>query len=212
MTPIPAGWKLVPIEPTTEILNALRYAVEPDSAADSEDAAREVWAAMLAAAPTPPATTQDEPITVFLDPDPRGVSVGVWQGLSCLYTGAHAVPASVAPGDAQDELTRDRIEEIAHEVYKVERFTKDDEVWHNMYWLTSFAKAIEKELRRPAPAAGDALDAQAAVRSLQRYGFGYADDGNGARYLSSLKRDDGAFLRRDEVLAALAAQQGKGGE
>ncbi|MGK4923123.1 hypothetical protein ACSLUB_11355 [Bordetella hinzii] len=65
-----------------------------------------------------------------------------------------------------------------------------------------------KRLAAPGarPAAGDALDSQAAVRSLQRYGFGYADDGNGARYLSSLKRDDGAFLRRDEVLAALAAQ------
>ncbi|WP_313695040.1 DUF551 domain-containing protein, partial [Achromobacter mucicolens] len=31
-------------------------------------------------------------------------------------------PAPSAPGDAQDELTRDRIEEIAREVYKVERF------------------------------------------------------------------------------------------
>ncbi|WYX08184.1 hypothetical protein WJ978_19670 [Achromobacter xylosoxidans] len=58
------------------------------------------------------------------------------------------------------ELTRDRIEEIAREVYKVERFTKDDEVWHNLHWLTTFAKAIEKELR-PAPAAGDALTAAA---------------------------------------------------
>jgi hypothetical protein len=47
----------------------------------------------------------------------------------------------------------------------------------------------------------------AKVESLQRYGFGYADDGNGGRYLSSLKRDDGAFLRRDEVLAALSPTQ-----
>lgn len=92
-TPIPAGCKLMPIEPTTEILKALRYAVEPDSAADSEDAAREVWAAMLAAAPTPPAATQDAPITVSLDPDPRGVSVGVYQGTRCLHSGAHPIPA-----------------------------------------------------------------------------------------------------------------------
>ncbi|WP_334166290.1 DUF551 domain-containing protein [Achromobacter mucicolens] len=77
----------------------------------------------------------------------------------------HWMPLPAAPGtppasaqdDAKDELTRERIEGIAREVYKVERFTKDDEVWHNLHWLTSFAKAIEKELRRPAPAAGDAL-------------------------------------------------------
>ncbi|WP_204246492.1 hypothetical protein, partial [Bordetella trematum] len=53
-----------------------------------------------------------------------------------------------------------------------------------------------------APVAGEA---QSSVRSLQRYGFGYADDGNGGRYLSSLKRDDGAFLLRDDVIAALAS-------
>lgn len=50
---------------------------------------------------TPPATTQDDPITVSLDPDPRGVSVGVWQGSHCIYNGAHAVPAPAA-GDALD--------------------------------------------------------------------------------------------------------------
>ncbi|CAB3928207.1 hypothetical protein LMG26858_06174 [Achromobacter anxifer] len=56
-------------------------------------------------APTPPATTQDDPITVSLDPDPRGISVGVWQGSHCIYNGAHAVP--VAQGDAKDERQAD---------------------------------------------------------------------------------------------------------
>ncbi|MBN3270161.1 hypothetical protein CUR95_24175 [Bordetella bronchiseptica] len=51
----------------------------------------------------PGAETPEDPVTVALDPDPRGVSVGVWQGSRCIYTGAHALPASVAPGDAQDE-------------------------------------------------------------------------------------------------------------
>lgn len=46
-------------------------------------------------------TPQAPPITVSLDPDPRGVSVGVWQGSRCIYTGAHAVPAPAA-GDARD--------------------------------------------------------------------------------------------------------------
>lgn len=51
--------------------------------------------------------THDAPITVSLDPDPRGVSVGVWQGSHCIYTGAHAVP--VAPLDAQDEQVRHKM-------------------------------------------------------------------------------------------------------
>lgn len=49
----------------------------------------------------PGAETPEESITVTVDPDPRGVSVGVWQGSRCIYTGADAVP--VAQGDAQDE-------------------------------------------------------------------------------------------------------------
>ncbi|KDC22995.1 hypothetical protein AZ20_4230 [Bordetella bronchiseptica E014] len=89
--------------------------------------------------------------------------------------------------------------------------------WSSWGHVVCGVKGHEQELRylpgarRPAPTAGDARAALTKVESLQRYGFGYADDGNGARYLSSLKRDDGAFLRRDEVLAAIAAQQGEGG-
>lgn len=57
---------------------------------------------MPAAPGAPPATSQDDPITVSLDPDHRGVSVGVWQGSRCIYNGAHAVPVS-AQDDAKDE-------------------------------------------------------------------------------------------------------------
>ncbi|MDH1299716.1 hypothetical protein [Achromobacter sp. GD03932] len=81
-TTLPAGWKLVPIEPTEEMLVALggmgwMVQQKPES-----------YAAMLAAAPEAPS------ITVSLDPDPRGVSVGVWQGSHCIYNGAHAIPSS----------------------------------------------------------------------------------------------------------------------
>lgn len=115
-------------------------------------------------------------------------------------------PASVAPGDAQDELTRDRIEEIAHEVYKVERFTKDDEVWHNMYWLTSFAKAIEKELRRPAPAAGDARAITLPAKMPKH-------EGNGSEYPSSESYHEGyAEGWNDAIDAAIAAQAPHKGE
>ncbi|CAP41278.1 dATP/dGTP pyrophosphohydrolase domain-containing protein [Bordetella petrii] len=65
------------------------------------------------------------------------------------------------------------------------------------------------------PDGEDAKDSiQAQVESLQRYKFGYADDGNGTRYLSALKSDDGRYLLRDDVLAAISAQQrqGEGGE
>lgn len=41
---VPKGWKLVPIEPTAEMLEAARWE-------DGIDTARTVWAHMLAAAP-----------------------------------------------------------------------------------------------------------------------------------------------------------------
>ncbi|WP_233564623.1 hypothetical protein [Achromobacter sp. K91] len=62
----------------------------------------DIFAKTYEPANTPPATPQDAPITVSLDPDPRGVSVGVWQGSRCIYNGAPAVPVS-AQDDAKDE-------------------------------------------------------------------------------------------------------------
>ena len=140
---VPAGYKLVPIEPTPKMIDATwDHSVDRDGGIESQNTRnRRIYAAMLAAAPAAPGVSTVE--------------------------------------DVQPALTRDRIEEIAREVYKVERFTKDDEVWHNLHWLTTFAKAIEKELR-PAPAAGDARPADCdaafeAVRkrlcALPRYSF-----------------------------------------
>lgn len=51
------------------------------------------------AAPGSPAETPAYTVTV--DPDPRGVSVGVYLGSRCVYHGAHEVPAPAA-GDALD--------------------------------------------------------------------------------------------------------------
>ncbi|MGZ9981513.1 hypothetical protein ACXXCT_08595 [Bordetella bronchiseptica] len=106
MTPIPAGWKLVPIEPTAEMWAAVNK-LDDEMAAGAYDgkgaSIEQVWNCLVETAPESP------PITVALDPDPRGVSVGVWQGSRCIYTGAHPLPAapgspaSAAPGDAQDE-------------------------------------------------------------------------------------------------------------
>jgi len=100
MTPIPAGWKLVPIEPTAEMWAAVNK-LDDEMAAGAYDgkgaSIEQVWNCLVETAPESP------PVTVALDPDPRGVSVGVWQGSRCIYSGAHALPASVASGDAQDE-------------------------------------------------------------------------------------------------------------
>ncbi|KDC47981.1 hypothetical protein [Bordetella bronchiseptica] len=97
---IPAGWKLVPIEPTAEMWAAVNK-LDDEMAAGAYDgkgaSIEQVWNCLVETAPESP------PITVALDPDPRGVSVGVWQGSRCIYTGAHPLPASVAPGDAQDD-------------------------------------------------------------------------------------------------------------
>lgn len=49
----PAGWKLVPIEPTTEMLDRA-----DDARPLPEQYVRDVWGAMLAAAPQPPAANQ----------------------------------------------------------------------------------------------------------------------------------------------------------
>ncbi|QEA10866.1 hypothetical protein [Bordetella phage vB_BbrS_PHB09] len=45
----------------------------------------------------------DGEVRVECAPDQRGISIGAWVGSRCIYTGAHALPASVAPGDAQDD-------------------------------------------------------------------------------------------------------------
>ncbi|CUJ58824.1 Uncharacterised protein [Achromobacter xylosoxidans] len=48
--------------------------------------------------------TPESPITVTVDHDPRGVSVGVWQGSHCIYSGAHPLPAT--PGVSTMEKQR----------------------------------------------------------------------------------------------------------
>ncbi|WP_025139045.1 hypothetical protein [Achromobacter sp. DH1f] len=50
--------------------------------------------------PPASATEHDEPVTVTVDHDPRGVSVGVRRGSHCIYSGAH--PISASAGDARD--------------------------------------------------------------------------------------------------------------
>ena len=63
---------------------------------------------------TIPAGSQDEPIIVSIDPDPRGMSVGVWQGSRCIYAGVHAVPDTQS--DAQTAAARDVLAERQRQI------------------------------------------------------------------------------------------------
>lgn len=93
-------WKMVPATMTLDMSVAFAETWFSKVRCIDDAEMQDAYAAMLAAAPTPPASAQDEPITVALEPDPRGVSVGVWQGPRCVYTGAHPLPAPAA-GDAE---------------------------------------------------------------------------------------------------------------
>ncbi|MDH2051199.1 hypothetical protein [Achromobacter marplatensis] len=92
------GWKLVPVEPTSEMWAAVNK-LDDQMAAGGYDgkgaSIEQVWNCLVETAPEAP------PLTVTVDPDPRGVSVGVYLGSSCVYHGAHEVPAP-ATGDALD--------------------------------------------------------------------------------------------------------------
>ena len=95
-------WKMVPVVPTEEMLVALGgmgWMVQQKPVS---------YAAMLSAAPEAP------PLNVTVDPDPRGVSVGVYLGSSCVYNGAHPILASTQT-DARDwELTCDNCNGSGH--------------------------------------------------------------------------------------------------
>lgn len=69
-------------------------------------------------------------------------------------------------GDVGRELTDDRIEEIAWEVYKKDRFSDTDQVWCNKHWLTTFARAVLKaaDQRQAALAEPQQAEPQRAER------------------------------------------------
>lgn len=84
-------WKLSPATATPEMVKAgLMWLVhfQHMRIADKRAALASAFEAMLAAAPEVP------PLTVTVDPDARGVSVDVYQGSRCVYSGAHPIPAA----------------------------------------------------------------------------------------------------------------------
>ncbi len=160
-TTLPAGWKLVPAVMTLEMSVAFAEVWYSKRRAIDDDDMQDAYAAMLAAAPTPPATTQDDPITVSLDPDPRGVSVGVWQGSRCIYNGAHAVPVS-AQDDAKDE-------QAAFEAWGLAGCEMADDPRSMRFAIARHCawEAWKARAAVAAPAAGDALDVLLLTQALQ---------------------------------------------
>ncbi|MFY2088349.1 hypothetical protein ACOTDN_17940 [Achromobacter xylosoxidans] len=125
--------------------------------------------------------TPESPITVTVDHDPRGVSVGVWQGSHCIYSGAHPLPAAPASPvstveehqPARDwELTCHECDGSGHVYVKhqvaerktdIQEFKEECECCEGRGFVFAFQDipGIEEYVKtcRPAPAAGDALDA-----------------------------------------------------
>lgn len=123
--------------------------------------------------------TTESPITVTVDYDPRGVSVGVRQGSHCIYSGAHPLPASAGastagnPQAARDwELTCHKCDGSGHVYVKhqvaerktdMQEFKEECECCEGRGFVFAFQDipGIEEYVKAcsPAPAAGDALDA-----------------------------------------------------
>ncbi|MGB3818089.1 hypothetical protein [Achromobacter pulmonis] len=107
MNRIENTWRLVPVNAAqhelAEIRAALGFLPQGYAAIAGLDRLADLLAASEPSPGSPAVSTEhDEPITVTVDNDPRGVSVGVWQGSHCIYSGAH--PIATSPGDARPEL------------------------------------------------------------------------------------------------------------
>lgn len=207
------GWKLVPAWPTEEMLTAARQAPIPMLMVDSYSAEQNLrngarYRAMLAAAPEAPS------LTVTVDPDPRGVSVGVYLGSSCVYHGAHAIPA----GAVADEVAKD--ERQAFEVWAKERGYQSDELARCKLGIVSpeyFNLNTENAWKAwqggrasvAAPAAGDAQIAGQLLPKLQSLLDRMAND----PYTGTMFEADGDTLRDAmhlcrSVVVDSASQQG----
>lgn len=132
--------------------------------------------------------TPESPITVTVDHDPRGVSVGVWQGSHCVYSGAHPLPAAPGastagnPQPARDwELTCHECDGSGHVYVKhqvaerktdIQEFKEECECCEGRGFVFAFQDipGIEGYVKacRPAPAAGDAQKEPMIVLSGQQ--------------------------------------------
>lgn len=132
-------------------INTARWwRIEGDSASNFiDEGGRAIYPTHWMPLPAAPgADTPEEPITVALDPDPRGVSVGVWQGSHCIYSGAHAVP-----GNAQDEDDSIALDKLADYIADTWPDTKYglEEICQRLHamWPGEFLSAADLEKNDP---------------------------------------------------------------
>lgn len=158
----------------------------------------------------PPNTT----VTVALDADPRGVSVsvGVWQGSQCIYTGAHALPAPAdrtrdwkAINAAIDEYLDGyelRLDEGCLTPTEFERFLLDDAIAglldDDEFITALYATATAG---RAAPAAGDA-QILAALQQAHMALIGFMPQHRNAVIVAAI------VAAHEAIDAATAAQRG----
>ncbi|MFY3654224.1 hypothetical protein ACOTEO_29365 [Achromobacter xylosoxidans] len=186
MSKIENTWRLAPVAAAQHELAAVRAALGFLPQGYTAMAGLERLADLLAAAepsPTSPAvsTEQDAPITVTVDHDPRGVSVGVWQGSHCIYSGAHPLPAAAGLSTVEKqrpardwELTCHECDGSGHVYVKrqvaerkadIQEFKQECECCEGRGFVFAFQDipGIEEYVKtcRPAPAAGDARTAAA---------------------------------------------------
>lgn len=134
------------------------------------------------------APTQAPGIRVEIEPDPRGVSVGVWQGSHCIYSGAHPIPAAPGVSTVEDER-------LAFEAWAEDQgFVLDCDFFEvsGQYYDqddTQLAYDIWRAARASvdAPAAGDArpADRDAAFEAVRKRlcalpHYSFLSDGYGA--------------------------------
>jgi hypothetical protein len=178
MNKIENTWRLVPTDAAQNELAEVRGALGFLPQGYAAMAGLERLADLLAASEPSTltrasATEHGEPVNVTVNHDPRGVSVGVWQGSHCIYSGAHPLPAAtgvptVEGGGAQKEAVMDAIADALGDAYDCMRvwaawgvgtMRQDDFrlVADDAGRLGEIADAAIAAMR-PAPAADDARD------------------------------------------------------
>jgi hypothetical protein len=110
----PAGWKLVPVNPTPEMWKAAKSVPDPNPPYPPHYGL--AWDAMLAATPTPPAEQQAQPGAVYAElhePDATTVGLGaVWNRHSMrdFADRTHALRMQAAPKAAPREPFQHRVQ------------------------------------------------------------------------------------------------------
>lgn len=167
MNRIENTWRLVPADAAqhelAEVRAALGFLPQGYAAMAGLDRLGDLLAASSASAPS-------EPITVAVDSDTRGVSVGVWQGSQCVYSGAHPLPAAPGVSTVEDEEEPPRLPYVVERILKFAGQSKSLVTLPNLsaQQAIDLANWIQANFR-PASSAGDA---RGAVTLITRQGRG----------------------------------------